>query len=120
MESRSKRVQRVERQLFETLSNTLLHGLNEPLPCYASITAIEVTPDLRHAKVFFRLVGEPPTTDECRQTLTQARRIFQKKVADELNAKFCPVLKFEFGVAPQLDEVDELLEKLRHPKDFGD
>lgn len=120
MDARSKRVQRVERQLFETLSQALLQELHEPLPCYASVTAVEVTPDLRHAKVFFRLVGGEAEAKEAESILTQARRAFQKLVAEELNAKFCPVLKFEFGIVPHLDEVDSLLEQLRRPKNFGD
>ncbi len=68
-DDRSKRVQRVERELFETLSHYLLHGLQQPLPCYASVTAVEVNPNLRHAKVFFRLIGEGKTVEQAKEAL---------------------------------------------------
>lgn len=119
--NRSVRVSRVEKELFETLSHFLLHELPEPLPCYASITAVDVTPDLRSARVFFRLVGEAAHVKEAQEVLTAERPRFQKHVAREVKMKFCPVLRFEYGVAPHMDEVDQLLENLRKPKhDFGD
>jgi len=120
-DSRSKRVQRVERELLETLSQFALQGLSEPLPCFASVSAVEVSPDLRNAKVFFRLVGGEQEVAVTKEILQRERAEFQKHVAQELSLKFCPVLRFEFGVAPQLDEVDQLFEKLRKPRfGFGD
>ncbi len=121
MTDRSNRVQRVERELLETLSQFLLHGLNEPLPCFASLTAVEVNPNLRHAKVFFRLVGEMKHVEQTQALLEQARHAFQREVARELKMKFVPVLRFEFGKSERHDEVDLLLENLKRPKhQFGD
>lgn len=118
-DSRSKRVQRVERELFETLSNFLRHGLSEPLPCFASLTAVEVHPDLRQAKVYFRLVGGQEEVKAAEAILTAERSNFQREVARQVQSKFCPVLRFEFGVAEKRDEIDELFENLHKPK-FGD
>lgn len=121
MSNQSTRARRVERELFETLSNFLLHNVGGSLPSYASITAVDVTPDLRNAKVFFRLVGEAKMIEATKDILGRERGLFQKQVARELKMKFCPVLRFEYGVAPHLDEVDRLLEDLRKPKhQFGD
>ena len=117
---RSTRVQRVERELLEVLSHFLLHGWGEALPCYVSVTAVEVTPDLRHARVFFRLVGSENVTRKAEEILAAGRGAFQKCVAASVKMKFCPVLKFEFGKVAQRDEIDVLLENLRKPKNFGE
>jgi ribosome-binding factor A len=117
---RSTRVERVERELLQTLSNFLLHELNTPLPCYVSITAVEVSPDLRHARVFFRLVGKDKITRECEETLAGLRGLFQKHIAAAVKMKFCPILKFEFGKVAQQDDIDVMLENLRKPKRFGE
>ncbi len=112
--SQSKRVQRVERELLETLSHHLLHSLGGALPCFASITAVEVTPNLRHAKVFFRLVGTDSEVKATTAMLEKERSHFQREAAGRLkDSKFTPVLRFEFGSVPQLDEVDQLFENLR-------
>ncbi len=113
--SPSPRVKRIESEILQILSRHLLHGMKQPLPCYASITAVEVKPDLRSARVFFRLVGSVNPVNEAKEILASERSLFQKELARELKTKFCPVLKFEFGVAPQLDEIDKLLENLRRP-----
>jgi ribosome-binding factor A len=118
--SKPTRVQKVQRELLQLLSEYLNTGLNEPLPCYASITAVEVSPDLRHAKVFFRLVGEAAHTAEGEKTLSASRPLFQKQVAHGLKLKFCPVLRFEFGKKGETDEIDRLFEALHKPKSFGD
>lgn len=118
--SESKRMDRVQSELLRILGLHLQHGLKQPLPCYASITAVEVHPDLRTAKVFFRLVGGQGAVDEARNILLAERSDFQKQVATELKTKFCPVLRFEFGVAPHMDEIDQMLADLRRPKGFED
>jgi ribosome-binding factor A len=110
----------VERELLETLSHFLLHELTTPLPCYVSITAVEVSPDLRHARVFFRLVGKENVTRKAEEVLAGLRGMFQKHVANAVKMKFCPVLKFEFGKVAQQDEIDVLLDGLRKTKRFGD
>ena len=90
------------------------------MPGYVSITAVEVTPDLRHARVFFRLVGSANVTRQAEEVLAGLRGAFQKKVAADVKMKFCPVLKFEFGKVAKQDEIDVLLENLRKPKRFGE
>lgn len=112
----STRVARVQRELYETCSQFLQHRLGEPLPCYAAVSAVDVSPDLRNARVFFRLVGGDPEVAEAKVVLGRERAQFQKHVARSLKMKFCPVLRFEYGVAPHHDPIDELFENLHKPK----
>lgn len=118
MLNRSTRVQRVESEILQILALHLQHM--PPLPCYASITAVEAHPDLRNARVFFRLVGQGAVIDDAKEILSAERARFQNQVAKQLKLKFCPILKFEYGVAPAGDEIDALLENMRRPKRFED
>jgi ribosome-binding factor A len=111
MTARTTRVKRVESEILQILSLFLQHKLGEPLPCFASITAVEAHPNLRHARVYFRLVGSGRQFEETKNILEARRLLFQKEIAKELKVKFTPVLKFEFG-ASQGGEVDELLADL--------
>lgn len=117
-ESTSPRVRRVERELLETLSQFLQTRLAEPLPAFASISAVDVTPDLRKARVFFRLVGAEKDLAETERILSRERPQFQKHIAHAVRLKFCPVLRFEYGRAPHQDDVDLLIEQLHRPR-FG-
>lgn len=120
MSVQSTRVRRVERELFELLSQYLLNDFATPLPGYASITAVEVSPDLRNARVFFRVVGPPEITKQTESVLGAERTRFQKAVSSGIKLKFCPVLRFEFGHVKEQDEIDVLLDGLNKPKRFGD
>lgn len=123
MMSRSTRVHRVESEMLQILSLHLQQSMAAPLPCYASITAIEAQGDLRTARVYFRLVGEKPAVEGAKKILNHERGGFQRRIAKDLKTKFCPVLKFEYGVAPanpEEDHIERLLENLRQTKRFED
>lgn len=114
MTDRTTRVQRIESEMLQILSLFLLQKLGEPLPCLTSITAVEAHPNLRHARVYFRLVGSGPDFETTKNILEKRRPMFQKEIARELKVKFTPVLQFEYG-ASQGDQVDELLANLHRP-----
>jgi ribosome-binding factor A len=115
-DDRSKRVQRVERELLEALSHALLHELNTPLPAYVSVTDVVANPDLRGAKVYFRVVGDDKAAEAAEKILENERKTFQKYISKNLQMRYVPVLRFEFGRAPHKDDIDTLLENLKKPK----
>ncbi len=75
-----------------------------------------VSPDLRNAKVYFRLVGEDKEASATEKVLEGERKTFQRYVTEHLKMRYTPVLKFEFGRAGKADDIDQLLENLRKPK----
>lgn len=114
--SNSRRVARVERELFQIVSEFLQFELGEPMPAFVSVTAVEVSPDLKHARVYFRVVGEEEDQKISEEILADHRKNFQSVVAKKLKTKFCPVLKFIFGRVEALDPVDQMLANLKSPK----
>lgn len=109
----SHRLARVERELFQLVSEYLQYHLSEPLPAFVSVTAVEVSPDLKHARTFFRIVGEQEDQQVSEEILTDERSMFQKHIAKNLKLKFCPVLRFVYGRVDALDPVDEMLANLK-------
>ncbi|HAG91037.1 MAG TPA: hypothetical protein DCL41_04155 [Bdellovibrionales bacterium] len=109
----SHRVARIERELYQLVSEFLQYQMPEVLPAFVSVTATEVSPDLKHGRVYFRLVGDKETCAETEAALSEYRKDFQNHVAKNLKTKFCPVLKFLFGRVDQLDPVDEMLMNLK-------
>lgn len=114
--SRSVRMQRVERELREVVALYVQHEMHEPLPVFTSVTDVVVSPDLRHATVFFRLTGDDTSTKEAQHILDDERSQMQKQVAKRLALKFCPVLRFQYGVTPEMSEIDQMLWKLKAPR----
>jgi ribosome-binding factor A len=118
LSEKSVRVQRVERELHHLVALFLQHELGEPLPALVSVTAVDVTGDLRKAVVYFRLVGEDSEVKESEKVLEENRRRVQKKVAEEIALKFTPVLEFRFGRAKpdEQTEIDRMLADLHQGK----
>lgn len=114
----SRRVLRVERELKQVLAEVIHHGLKLPLPGYSSVVHVDVTPDLRSARVFVRVAGTDKDRGEAEELLEKQRVQIQKRVSEELNTKFCPVLRFKVGGDPsgRMDEVERLLANLNRPR----
>lgn len=92
----SRRQEKVARIIKEAVSNAIRDGLNDPrIEGIVSVTRVTLSADLRLADVYISIFG----TDEKKQqltffALTGARSRIQSFVADELDSKFCPVLRF--------------------------
>lgn len=97
----SRRQEKVARVVKEAVSAAIRDGLNDPrIEGFVSVTRVELTADLRNADVYISIFGADETAQ--RRTflaLTHARSRVQRFVADELDSKFCPVLRFKLDEA---------------------
>lgn len=118
MRTKTVRVQRVERELHQLVALYLQHEIPETIPALAAVTAVDMTGDMRKARVYVRLVGPAAEVETAQKVLGGHRQRMQRKVATDLRLKFCPVLEFRFGQAvdEQTAEVDRLLAQLGRRK----
>lgn len=121
MEARGTRVARFESEMLQVLSSHLQNEMSRPLPCFASFTSVEAHANLRHARVFVRLVGNAEEAGEAEKILLNERARFQKTLAREIPTRFCPVLRFEFGLATaEESEIDRLIRQMRKTPSIED
>lgn len=88
--NRSHRVaDQIQRDVAE-----LLRDLKDPRIGMVTISAVEVTPDYAHAKVFFSvLTGDPA---ECQQALNDAAGFLRNSLFKRLKIHTVPTLHFQF------------------------
>ncbi len=91
----NERMRRVNDSVKEVLGRALL-GLKDPRIGFVTITGVETSPDLRHAKVFVSVLGNEKKRDKSLQGLEAAHGILQAKLAQELRMKRTPQLAFEY------------------------
>ena len=94
----SRRTARVAQAILETVSTTVLFELRDPRIQHVTITGVEVTPDIRHAKVYVSVMGDEKTQTLTMHGLDSARGFLQKKIADRLQTRYTPVLQFELDL----------------------
>jgi ribosome-binding factor A len=114
------RKHKIESAILREVS-TYMHSLDDPLLKSITITHVEVSDDLRYAKIFYTIIGHENEEEEIKEKLIKATRRIQRDVAQRLkNMKFVPLLNFHFDLSIQkgnkvleiLDEVEkELKEK---------
>jgi len=112
---RYPRTARVNKLLQEVLADELerLSGDDDRLRL-ATITAVVVDPDLRHAKVLFDPGLEPGVTNEVAEALAEQRVRLQAAVARQVRLKRTPQLSFlsDSGVTTG-SRVEEILREIR-------
>jgi ribosome-binding factor A len=90
------RMRRVNEAVREVLSARLAGGLKDPRIGFVTVTAVETSPDLRHARVFVSVLGGDAEREESLLGLASAHGVLQSAVADELRMKRTPTLEFVY------------------------
>lgn len=111
---KSYRKERLNESIKALLAELLLHGVKDPRVGLVSITAVEVSPDLSVAKVYYTVMGEETVREESRKGLLSARNFLRKTVGRELKMRTTPELIFIYDDA--LDRsfrIEEMLGQLR-------
>jgi ribosome-binding factor A len=91
----TERMRRVNAAVKEVLSEAL-GELKDPRIGFVTITAVETSPDLRHARFLVSVLGSEETREQTLQGLSAAHGILQAHVARELRMKRTPQLAFEY------------------------
>lgn len=90
----TRRVAKASEAIRESVSMTVLVGLRDPRVKNVTVLRAEVSGDLRSAKVYVSVMGDAKTQSLTMHGLESARGFIQAKVAERLQTKNTPVLKF--------------------------
>jgi ribosome-binding factor A len=91
---KAHRVERIAEVIREVASTTILFELRDPRVKGVTVTRVEVSGDLQHAKVYVSLMGTPKEQDLCMHGLRHAAGFVQSKLGDRLKTRFTPVVTF--------------------------
>lgn len=91
---KSRRTAKVAQAILQSISSTILFGLKDPRVRNVTILSVDVSPDIRTAKVYISIMGDEKAQALCMHGLNSARGFLQAKCADRLQTRYTPVLKF--------------------------
>jgi ribosome-binding factor A len=89
-----RRGRRVASLIREVVSRALVTELSDPRMGLVTVTEVEVSADLRLADVRVSVLGEPKAQRACMEAIAHSRGHVQERVADAIDMKYCPVLRF--------------------------
>ena len=113
------RAERLADELRTQLSG-IVAEMGDPRIGLATVTGVELSPDLRHACVLVSVLGDEQAQRQSIRQLQAARHYVRRQLAQELALRFTPELTFELDRGLEYTErVEELLrrvEKQRRPQ----
>jgi len=91
----SERMRRVNEAVRQVLSEAV-GELKDPRIGFVTVTGVETSPDLRHAKVYVSVFGPESEQQESLAGLEAAHGVLQGRLARELRLKRTPQLAFQY------------------------
>lgn len=112
----SRRVLKAAEAIREVVSMSILTELSDPRIRDVTVTRVEVSPDMRQAKVYVSVMGDETKQNLSLRGLQSAAGFLQKKVGNRIDTRYTPILKFHLdqGVKHSLEVSRMLAELLPH------
>lgn len=114
------RTGRINEEMKKEISSIVMNGLKDPrITAMITITDVEVTSDLRYAKVFASIFGTEKQKDDSLTALKSSAGYIRREVGKRIQMRYVPELIIV--VDDTLDRgmhIDELIRKANEKKDL--
>jgi ribosome-binding factor A len=91
----SHRQEKLGEQIAADLSDLLRTRVKDPRVGFVSVTRVEVSGDLRHAKVHVSVMGTPEEQKETMHGLDKAKGFLRHELASRLTLRYMPEIVFK-------------------------
>lgn len=109
-----QRSDRVGDLVVELISELLRREIRDPRLGGVTLTGAKVSKDLRHARIFFNLLGDPANRDEALAGLKSATGFIRSKVGKQLQLRFVPTLEFFYDeTEEEARRIEDLLKQVK-------
>ncbi len=110
----SMRADRVAEEMKKEISSIIENQVKDPRIGFVTIISVEISNDLRHAKVFVSALGTDEERTRSMEGLEQAKGFIRRETAQRINLRYAPEIVFksdksiEHGV-----KIAQMLSKLK-------
>ena len=94
----SRRVQKAAEAVREVVSMAILADLKDPRIEGVTVTFVEVSPDMRNAKVHVSIMGDDTAQRLCLQGLQSSAGYLQQKISRRIDTRYTPRIRFEIDM----------------------
>jgi ribosome-binding factor A len=115
----TERMRRVNESVRQVLSEAV-GELKDPRIGFVTVTGVQTSSDLRHAKVFVSVLGSARKREQSLAGLSAAHGVLQGRLARELRMKRTPTLAFEYD--PSVEQgvrMSQLIDELAPDDNAG-
>jgi ribosome-binding factor A len=112
------RSDRVADVLQKEICQLLLKEVKDPHLGFITITGVEVSRDLKQAKIFYTLLGSPDQAEESTRALRRITPFIKKQLGRKLHIRSIPDISFRYDHSLEYGtKIDHILDSLRESSD---
>lgn len=113
------RLSKLSEQIKKEISNIIQNDIKDPrVPILTSIIHIDVTKDLRYAKVYVSIFGDEEKKVKCIEGLKSAAGYIRKEVGSRMNIRYIPELIFEIDRSIDYGmHIDKVIKEMKKNND---
>jgi ribosome-binding factor A len=112
MPGEGRRPERVAEAVLREVSALLYRDLKDPRLRGVTLTDVKITPDLRHARVYFSHLEGAQRAKEAVDGFRSAAGFIRQKIGRGLGLRYSPELEFEYDATiERAARIDALLRK---------
>jgi ribosome-binding factor A len=109
-----QRSDRVADLLVEMISELLRQEIQDPRVATVTLTGAKVSKDLRHARMYFSILGGQADKQEVLAGLKSATGFIRSRVGRELKLRYVPTLEFVYDESEdEAARIEELLKQVK-------
>jgi len=89
------RANRLAEEMKKEISDILREEIKDPRVGFVSVTRVEVSPDLRYARAFVSVLGDPEEQQQAEKALKKATGFIRTQLAHRIRLRYTPELSFK-------------------------
>jgi ribosome-binding factor A len=113
------RLSKLSEQIKKEISNIIQNDIKDPrVPILTSIMQVDITKDLRYAKVYVSIFGDEEKKIKCIEGLKSASGYIRKEVGSRMNIRYIPELLFEIDRSIEYGmHIDKVIKEMNKKDD---
>jgi ribosome-binding factor A len=115
--STHNRPERVAQMVQQLLGELFARGMRDPRIGLVTITGVKMSPDLREARAYWTVHGDPEQRKQTAKGLDKARGFLRREIGSQLKLRVVPDLHFVYDEAIDRGERIEQLIRRVHEED---
>lgn len=114
----SRRLERVANAIKKEVGQIVQNVLNDPRLGFITIVRVELSKDLKFAKVYYSVLGDKKAVKNSKEGLTSAKGFIKKIVGDRLKLRFVPEISFHLDTSSEYSVyIAKKIDDLETPKE---
>ena len=112
-----RRTDRLGHEIRVILAELMVRQVKDPRIGFATVTRVELTADLHHARVYVSVLGSPDEQEKTIEGLGSAARFLRREIGHQLDLRRAPELTFILDHGAEAGERIEMLLQQLHQDD---